>query len=371
MRYFARPSSICSFALAFAVLLCVSSSAQAQREDRPSQRVTTELSFDVLLPRERPNGLAAQRWAEVFSKLNVPLRIRQPSFNDKAGVDQQTFGTIRRVKVTGQLDRSGMIVFPDRKFAFDDAAKLEEWIEELRVYGAQGAPEGQPLWGMQKVDFDELHAEIKQPVAQDTSNISMTDAIRALELPNDYPLRFSAETRQLLIDRGDLPEHPHDLRGFAKGTALAMLLRGYGLAFSPRRLPDESFVLAIEPYNTDDKFWPIGWDPDSLGLKRLALAEKMFTATMIGIEQETLADLLPRVEEETGLAVFIDPQAVAAQGVDPQRLVVNYPRKRTSWSLCLRTILSQMKLTQEVRVDENDKPFIWITQFSPRSLKRR
>ena len=348
-------------------LLC---SGISRAEDRPSQRITTELSFDILLPRERPNGLAAQRWAEAFSNLDVPLRIRQPQFNDKAGVDQQTFGTIRRVKVTGQLDRSSMIVFPDRKFALDDTAKLEEWIEELRVYGAQGAPEGQPLWGMQKADFDELHAEMRQPVEQDTSNMSMTEAIRALELPNGYPLRFSAETRQMLVERGDLPEHPHDLRGFAKGTALAMLLRGYGLAFSPRRLPDESFVLAIDPYNSEDKFWPIGWDPDSLGLKRLALAEKMFTATMIGIEQEPLTDLLPRIEKETDLKVFIDPQAVDAQGINPEKLVVNYPRKRTSWSLCLRTILAQIKLTQEVRVDENDRPFIWITQFSPRSLSR-
>ncbi|MCA8985191.1 MAG: hypothetical protein KDA76_15755 [Planctomycetaceae bacterium] len=333
-----------------------------------AERLTTELQFDILLPRERPNGVAAQEWAEVFAKLNVPLRIRQPAFNDKAGVDQQIFGTTRRVKVIGQLDRSGLIVFPDRKFSVHDVAKLTEWIEDLRTYGAQGAPEGQPLWGLQKAEFDRLHALMRQPVVQETAGLSLTEAIRALELPAEFPLRFSAETREQLAAQPNLPAVPHDLREFAKGTALAIVLRGYGLSFAPRRLPDESIVLGIDPQAEDAHVWPIGWDPDPLGLKRLALAEKMFTARPIGVEQTLLSELMPQVEKETELKILLDPLSLESLNIDPQRLVINFPRKRTSWSLCLRTILAQIKLTQEIRVDENDRPFIWISRFTPRTL---
>ena len=331
-----------------------------------AQRMRTELQFDIVFPPERQNGAAAQEWTEIFANLNVPLRIRQPAYNDEPGVSQQVFGTIRRVKATGQLDRNGTIIFPDRKFSRSDVGALSEWVEELQTYGAQGAPEGQPIWGMKQVEFDQLLAQMVHPVEQPTAGLSLTEAIRALELPQAYPLRFSAATRELLVAQGELPVVAHDLRQFAKGTALAMLLRDYGLAFSPRRMPDESVVLSIDPFDEKQKFWPIGWDPDSLGHKRLQLAEKMYIAQPIGIEQTPLKEVLVQLETETGLRVFIDPLAVSSLNLKLDRLVVNFPRKRTSWSLCLRTILSQLKLTHEVRVDENSRPFVWLTRFTPR-----
>ncbi len=345
-------------------------STPAHAQKSVADRLTTELQFDLLLPRERPNGVAAQQWGEVFAKMNVPLRIRQPAHNDKEGVDQQVFGTIRRVKVIGQLDRSGQIVFPDRKFHARDVAKLEEWIEELRTYGAQGAPEGQPLWGLQQAEFDRLYLKLKEPVEESTAGMSMTAAIRVLGLPEEYPLRFTADTRELLSTQPLLPDVQHDLQGFAKGTSLAIILRGYGLSVAPRRLPDESIVLAIEPDHEERQAWPIGWNPDQLGLPRMGLAKEMFAARSIHIDKQILSELLPHIEEETGMKIFLDPLSLESLKVNPERLVINYPHRRTSWSLCLRTILGQVKLTQEVRVDENEKPFLWVSRFVPRNIDK-
>ncbi len=354
------------------VLLATTPAAWAQGpvSSKPvSEQLSTELQFDILFPRERPDGAIAQQWADVFAKEGIPLRIRQPLLNDKAGVEQQVWGTIRRVKVTGQLDRSGLIVFPDRKFSLSDTAKLEEWIEELRVYGAQGAPEGQPLWGLERSEFDRLHAVMKQPTAQPTQELGLTEAIRALELSPNFPLRFSAETRKLLTEQPDLSLVKHDLRGFAKGTALALILHQYRLAFAPKRLPDESIVLAVEPFQPEKTMWPIGWNPDDLGLRRGSYASKLYSPQPIRIEQTRMLDLIPQIEEATDLKVFFDPYGLAAAKVNPERLVVNYPQKNTSWSLCLKTILSQVKLSLEVRVDENDKPFLWITRYAPRPAR--
>lgn len=363
------------FSVAFGLCGIPSSGRVVQAENKIpiGKRVHTELSVDLLLPRTQGNPLAGQKWATVFRDLGVYVRVRQRKGNDTVGVEQFIYGTIRRVKVTGQIDRAGNIVLPERTFRPGDTEKLKEWIKELQLYGAQGAPEGQPLWGLKKAAFKKLYDELAKTVGRNTSGLSLTESIRLLELPEEYPLRFTAATREHLSslqEQQKLLPVKHDLRQFAKGTALAMILRGYSLSFSPRRMPDESIELDIEPYDHSKKSWPIGWDPAPLGLKRLSLAKKMYQATVIEIHDLPVSKLIPKVRSETELDVFIDPLAISEAGLNLDQLIVNFPRKRTSWSLCLRTVLAQVKLVQKLRVDENNRPFIWVTQFQPQVKKK-
>ncbi len=344
----------------------------AEKKIPISKRLRTELSVDLLLPRRQSNPLAGQKWASIFKDLGVYIRVRQRQANDTVGVEQFVYGTVRRVKVTGQIDRSGNIVLPDKTFRINDTEKLKEWIRELQLYGAQGAPQGQPLWGLKKAEFKKLYEKLAETVDHNTSGLSLTESIRLLDLPEEYPLKFSAATRSHLstLERQQkLFPLKHDLRNFAKGTALAMILRGYSLSFSPRRLPDESIELNIEPYDEADNSWPIGWDPAPLGLKRLTLAGKMYRSTIIEIHDLPISQLIPKVQHETELDLYIDPLAISSASLNLDKLIVNFPRKRTSWSLCLRTVLAQVKLVQQLRVDENNRPFIWVTLFNSKAKK--
>ncbi|MCG6157116.1 hypothetical protein [Rubinisphaera margarita] len=335
-------------------------SAQDLTSDEP---LHTDVKFELLLSRERTNGLAGQQWAEIFRQLEVPVRVRQPLFNDKSGIEQQTFGTTRRVTATGLLDPGGDIVFPDRRFSRNDVGKLREWIEELRTYGAQGAPTGQPLWGMTQAQFDVLHAAMQKPVEASTKDLDLTAAIVALGLPEKYPLTFSVAAKAEIGPVEDIAPVKNDVTGFAKGTAFALLLREYGVAFSPKRLPDESVILQVETAEEIDRAWPIGWDPDSLGLSRLHLARDFFLPMAIEIDKMTMTQMLDECREATKLPVLVDGLALDSLNYDFNRIVVDYPRRRTSWSLALRTLVGKLQLTQELRVDENNKPFVWITRF--------
>ena len=360
-------------ALGFLGTLPSGNDAQAEKKVPISKRLHTELSVDLILPRIQSNPLAGQKWAGIFRDLGVYIRVRQRQANDAVGVEQFIYGTIRRVKVTGQIDRGGNIVLPDKTFRLNEAEKLKEWIKELQLYGAQGAPKGQPLWGMKKAEFKKLYAELAKKVGHDTSGLSLTESIRLLDLPAEYPLKFTAATRthlSTLQEQKKLSPVKHDLRKFAKGTALAMILRGYSLSFSPRRLPDESIELNIEPYRKANDSWPIGWDPAPLGLKRLSLAKKMYQSSVIEIHDMPISMLIPKVHSETELDLYIDPLAITSAGLNLDKLIVNFPRKRTSWSLCLRTVLAQVKLIQQLRVDENNRPFIWVTLFDSKVKKQ-
>jgi len=63
--------------------------------------------------------------------------------------------------------------------------------------------------------------------------------------------------------------------------------------------------------------------------------------------------------------VLIDHNALARQGIDPAKAAVTLPRSKTTYSLALRKLLFQAKLKYEVRCDEADKPFLWISTVKP------
>ena len=353
----------------FLAISLIEHDAHCQGKVPIGERVRTELSFILVQPKAQLNPLAAQKWVAIFEKLGVVVQIRQPRFNDTIGVEQLVYGTIRRVKVIAQLDRQGSIRLPEKTFRLSETEKLNEWINELKLYGSQGAPKGQPMWGLKKAEFDRLHAQLVNTVEKETTGLNLTQAIQALDLPEQYPVRLTVAARthlKSLEEQNKLPMMTHDLRKFSKGTALAMVLRNYSLGFSPSRLPNESSELTIDLSHEIDTPWPVGWDPESSGLKRLALSRSMYIAQMIELQDLPLSQLLPKVRSETKLDLFIDPQAVSSENLQLDKLLVNFPRKRTSWSLCLRTVLSKIKLTQQLRVDENNRPFIWITKYEPK-----
>ena len=334
-----------------------------------AERLHTTVQFDLLLPRQRANGLAAQQWGQEFERLGVLLHVRQPLFNDKIGVEQNVFGTIRKVRVTAHLDPSGKIVLPDRQFKRTDIRKLAEWIDELKKFGARGAPADQPLWGLTEAEFTKLLNNLKSTVEVESFQGRPALVIAQLDLPKEYPLEFTPEAAAIL-QRISPAESNEDLglrlQGVSKGTAAAIVLRYYGLSMSPKRLPDESVVLEIEPVDEQEKVWPIGWDPKAMKLNKLKIAPKLYSLDSIEIEDMPMRDFLKLAAEKSELDVILDPQAITTLDLKLDKLVVNYPRKKTTWSICLRTVLTQLRMFKELRTDENDRPFLWVTRLTAR-----
>src|SRR5262245_20949115 len=110
-------------------------------------QVTTMINVQ-LLTGDEGNGLTAFRWQQVFQKLDVMLTIRQARSDDKPSVTERKSGGVRQIDVIGRLDRKGQVIFPERTFTSSDTSKLSEWLDELKVYGAQGSPAGQSAWGL-------------------------------------------------------------------------------------------------------------------------------------------------------------------------------------------------------------------------------
>lgn len=322
----------------------------------------TSVAFEVIAE-EGGLGLSAQQWHQEFAKLGVALRVRRSLPTDKVGVEEKTYGTLRQIVVTAQLGRDGRIGVGGRAFGPGDTAKLAEWIDELRTYGPQGSPEGQPLWGLSQPQFTQLSRALTPPVEKEVEGEPLESALGQIGLPAEHPVRFSTAAREWLSE-----QYGADLRvrqqvtGFSRGTALAMLLNDYGLGFRPLRTPKGEIELAIEPLAKTTDVWPVGWPPED----RPALAAPaLFEFVTAGFEEAKFTDVLAAISERTGIPVRIDRFRAAAIDVDVDQLQVTFPQQKTTWSLLLRQITFPAKLHREVRLDEAGRPFVWIAPIVP------
>ena len=332
-------------------------------ETRPRDAGKTKQSVTTvtveLLTGNAGVGLKARQWAEILGKLDVVVTVRNGRSDEKLGVtERKVGGTLRSVLVVGALDSAGRLIFPDQVFTEDDAEKLAVWINELRLYGAQGDPTGRPVWGLTKEQFGVIHAALKKPLSADTKDVEITKAVGLFELPQEHPVRFSPEAVGRLKERGGQVRVSQSLQGISQGTALAVLLAEQGLGFRPRRLPDGKIELTVYPLEEKSNVWPVGWPRES---NVPDTCPELFQFKTVELDDKPLDEVLEAVAGVIKIPILIDRQGLDAKGVDVSQVKITYPRKRTTWSEALRSFTFKAKSKLEVLIDEAGKPFIWIT----------
>lgn len=306
------------------------------------------------------HALDSQQWARRLERYGIPILIRGPFPGDAIAISEEIRGRLRDVDVVGQLDPRGRLVVPGHVFRPTDVGEISEWLKGLRLYGAQGPPDGQARWGLNPMQFEGLAAATGEVVDIDLLETTTRDAVAAVAPPG-YAVRYSiaAETWLDELDRrlGRLPIIAADVRRLARGTTLAFVLNKVGLGFRPERTPEGVVELVIEPLDDLETPWPIGGELN--GTRRAAVAPALFTQFEGGVD-DTFARVIALVERSSGLPVLADHPAIAADGIDLNELKVSIPPRRTSLSLVLRSATLPHRLTREVRVDEAGNPFVWI-----------
>ena len=347
------------------VIWCVAQAQQVSAQPAAPPKVRPELSAGAsskpkitiieikLLTGADGGSLHAQQWSKVLEPLDVSIQIQRSTLNDKPEVRERNVGT---------LDRSGKISFPGRSFDASDGPKLREWINELKTYGAQGTPEGQPMWGLSKEQFAKLYDSLQKPVDAELLDLPLTEAIPKLPLPKPYPVRVSQAATTLLEQTGAKNRVRQDVRGFSGATALAIVLNDCRLGFRPNRTPAGGLELLVEPLGQRQDLWPVGWP---LQKQRIKAAPKLFAMTPIELNQVELTDLLVTVAELTETPVMLDYYEIEQKNIDLSKLTVSFKRAETSWSVALKNIVVPKKLSREIWQDEAGRAFVWITTNRP------
>ena len=260
------------------------------------------------------------------------------------------------------LEPSGRLIFQDRVFTQSDLVPLLEWLRELKSYGAQGAPDGKPLWGLDADQFSDVFNVLQKGVDAELNGESFAEAVKQLDQSKEMPVRLTPSTVEYLKTTAGSGPVPQKLKGFSVGTALAIVLRNEGLGFRPLRTPAGGIELTVAPLAEISDPWPVGWD---LKESRSDTAPKLFDIVPIELREVPLDAVLDAIAVKSEVPVIVDSRRLAEEGLDLSQLKVTVPRKKTSWSLLLRSATAPHRLTRDLKIDERGQPFVWVTHFEP------
>lgn len=335
--------------------------ALAQNKDAPVGKVRSTTVEVELLTAADGGILHGQQWRAQFEELGVSLRVKKAVLNDKPQVTERVVGTLRFVTAVGQLERSGKITFPGKAFGFGDGPKLKEWLDELKTYGAEGSPNGKPLWGLTEKQFKVVYGELSAVQKTSVAGKDLPDAVTALELPNHLPVRWSLAAQDRLERRvatGQITA-VHDTAGFSKATVLAIALNDQNLGFRPNRTPEGTIELLIEPQAIDRQdHWPVGWP---LQQQQSVMLPNLFVMVNVSLDALPASEVIAEVAKATETPIFADRAEFERRDLDLTKLLLSHPLKKTTWSMALRVMLVPKRITREFWQDEAGRGFVWIT----------
>jgi hypothetical protein len=302
--------------------------------------------------------MQAQRWRSALEPLEIPFSIRRELDGDELETTEKVIGTLRKVTAVGRLERSGRLVFADRVFEPGDRQKIKEWVGNLQTYGAQGSPEGQPLWGLMEDQFTAVYDSLTEATTTDPRDLGLEKAVQGLPLPSQYPLRWTDAAKKRLARSSGKKLVRQSTQGFATATALAVMLNDYGLGFRPIRTPEGDLELVIDVPETGGDVWPVGWP---LKLPRQKAAPKLFTLQQVFFDDVPLAELLAKAAQGAEVPILFDYANLDLQGKDWTTIKVFYPPRQATWHTVVRDALNKGKLTFDLWQDEAGQPFLYVT----------
>ncbi|MCU0873500.1 MAG: hypothetical protein MUE50_14255 [Pirellulaceae bacterium] len=316
-----------------------------------AERVDLELITEPGLP---VNG--AQRW--LASLKDVPfssVRIRSANPGDQVEVRQRGGAGSRSYQVIGLLTERNTLTLPGGEFRMGDTAGLRAWLAKIREGGETRLQETEGPFGLTPTQLVKVHDALRVPVAFSTQGQPSFDVLKRIAGGLSLSFLADAEARQKMAG----PETVADeLQGLSAGTALVAALRPLGLVMAPQKQADGALKLWITDVRRAAESWPVGW-PSQKSPRETA--PQLLEFLTVEIENTPLANALNAIRTRLDLPLLFDHNSLARHQIDPARVNVSLPAGRTYYQGALDRLLNQAQLKSELRVDEAEKPFLWIS----------
>lgn len=322
--------------------------AEAVAAERP------RIEFE-LVTEGRLSPTATQTWYQTLTDLGVSgLQIRAVKPGDEVKIDRIGNERGPSYKVTGRISARGMLVLPGGQFTTTDGAKIKRWINELANNGIEGVAERKSAFGLTRKQVETVMEDLSLPVEFSTKGMMATDAAREIVASLDLKVLVEADAKRSLAADDPLRD---ELEGLSAGTALAALLRPAGAVLIPEKPDGGELRYRIASGKTAEEAWPVGWPTDKQPAKAIP---KLFEFLNAEIDGVSAAEAIEAIQGRLNAPVLFDHNNIARHRID-LTLEVSVPAKRTYYSKVLEQVLFNVGLKYDLRVDENDKPFLWIT----------
>lgn len=300
---------------------------------------------------------APQEWADRLGKLGLDrVQIRSARGEEKPSTEFNEEKT--RLHVVAVL-KGDVLVTAERAFRSSQIAELKAHFAKLpeRIIEA-GIERGQ--MGLTEPEFHTVLADLGKPLGMSTTGQTLNDMLA--HCAENFRLAIRQEAGTELQVRTAKPM-TIELKDIAAGTALAIALRREELTMRPVHV-DNGLELVVERYERDREVWPTGWKAKESPRQ---LAPKLFESLNFEIDGYTLTKALDALAPRLTVAVIIDEWVLARESIQPEKIQVKVPAKKTFLMNAVGKMLSQARLVGELRIDDAGTPFLWVTQYGPDS----
>lgn len=297
----------------------------------------------------------AREWSALFGELGLSsVRIRQARGEDAPAIQASGAETSRTYRVTGILTADNRLKLVKGTFGLSDKDRIAQWIEKLKAGGDEAITTRPAAFGLLPRQLVEVHEALAVPIGFSTAGKKPRDV--AKQIADGLSLKFisDAASQRALASQDPVAD---ELQGLSSGTALAAVLRPLGLVMAPEKSGNE-IRLRIADSRALSEQWPIGWPPK--GNPRETIPA-LFKFLNVEIDDISLGEALTAIGGRVKAPLLIDYNSLARLDVDLATRKVSIPKTNTFYAKSLDRILFQAGLKYEIRVDEADKPFLWIT----------
>lgn len=271
-------------------------------------------------------------------------------------VEETELGGTISVRVVGVMDGS-KIRLPGGVFSTRDAAGIRDFIQKIRDDGSDVTLADKKAFGLTSEQLVSVYEDLSAEVEPATKGLPSNQIVNRLVEGLQNEVTFSRTARAALDDTVVLEEY----QGLSTGTTLAGVLRPLGLVLVPTREQGQALRFQIAASDEVEEHWPVGWPIENPPVE---VAPELFEKLDdVAINQFALKDALDAIQGRVGVPFLYDQNSLARSGVDLSQLEVTLVKKRMMYYTVIRKLVTQNRpsLSLELRRDENDKPFLWIS----------
>jgi hypothetical protein len=304
------------------------------------------------------SAMVFQEWMQLLGKAGIQnVRIRVATDADNPGIETKGDAANPLYIVTGVVASRDELLLPGGRFRRSDVGRLAQWLSDLAQHGPNAGKEKKAALGLTVAQLGKAMAELSPPVGFAAKGMTCRQVAEKIGDRMKSRLKLDDEASEALAAQ----KVEDDLTELSQGTALAHVLRlaGYGLA---PVATDDSLTYAVTKVSSGREVWPVGWPSDK---KPQEAVPALFEFLNVNVRGVSAATALDAIAKRLKTPFLVDRSLLARYGIDPAKVMVSLPSKRTTYSIALRSLLFQARMKFEVRRDEAGTPLLWVTSVKP------